>query len=73
MDVVSWQLFYFRGDAWSNPLSSGADNAGTASGVIAAREALPDGIRLILELPAASSFAGKLTVDWVQPALGVTR
>jgi general secretion pathway protein J len=71
--AVSWQVFYFRGDAWSNPLSSGAGAAVSGSGVLATRESMPDGVRLIIELPAASSFAGKLTRDWVQPALGATR
>jgi general secretion pathway protein J len=60
--AVSWQLFYFRGDAWSNPLSAEAAN-----------EAMPDGVRLVLELPSDQSFGGKLTRDWMQPALGATK
>jgi len=57
-----WQLFYFRGDAWSNPLSS----SGTVS---AGQDAtLPDGVRLILSLPEGLSPSGTITLDWVRPA-----
>lgn len=60
----NWQIFYYRGDAWSNPLSSaGAPTA----------ETLPDGVRLILNVSPGTAFAGNITRDWVQPALGATR
>jgi general secretion pathway protein J len=62
----SWQLFYYRGDAWTNPQSSGADAQAT-------KDTLPDGVRLVLDLPADSGFGGKVTRDWVSPALGATR
>lgn len=76
-----WQIFYFRGDAWTNPQSSGAmqGTAGGAaggsggSGTTAQREALPDGVRLILDRSAETDFGGKVTRDWVSPALGATR
>jgi general secretion pathway protein J len=56
-----WQLFYYRGDAWSNPLSS--------SGAVGANQdvALPDGVRLILSLPEGSTPSGSITLDWVRP------
>lgn len=62
-----WQLFYFRGDAWSNPLSS----SGTVS---AGQDAtLPDGVRLILTLPEGDPPGGTITLDWVRPAFSALR
>ena len=68
--LSDWQVFYFRNNAWSNPLSS--DGAASAQGVQspAAQVAVPDGIRIILTLPPGQGFAGKLTLDWVRPTLG---
>ena len=72
--LEDWQIFYYRGGAWSNPLSSAgtavssAANTGIAAG--AASTAIPDGVRLILTLPAGQAVAGKLTMDWVAPTLG---
>jgi general secretion pathway protein J len=62
-----WQLFYFRGDAWSNPLSS--------SGTVSAGQdaAIPDGVRLILTLPEAATPSGTLTLDWVRPNFSTVR
>ncbi|OYY90574.1 MAG: general secretion pathway protein J, partial [Polaromonas sp. 28-63-22] len=34
---------------------------------------LPDGIRLVLELPPGQAISGKLTLDWVRPTLGGDR
>lgn len=58
--LSAWQLFYYRGGAWSNPLSSaGAQDAA----------ALPDGIRLVLTLDAPHPLAGTLVRDWARPTL----
>jgi general secretion pathway protein J len=68
--ISTWQLFYFRGDAWSNPLSSAgasADN-GTSPAPV-----LPDGVRLILTLPANASPSGAITLDWVRPNFSTQR
>jgi len=53
LDQVSdWQLYFYRGNAWSNAQSSGdlvpAGPAGAASGV--ARSAVPGGVRLVLNI-----------------------
>ncbi len=66
--VDSWQVFYYRGDAWSNPQS-----AIGATGANASR--IPDGVQLILNLPAASaqSLGGKLTRYWIAPTQGATK
>ena len=73
-----WKVFYFRADAWTNPLcsdtaappppptpaASGAAPAATAEAV------LPDGVRLVLTLPPNDAFAGTLTRDWARVTLG---
>ena len=79
--LEDWQIFYFRGNAWTNPLSSDR-TAGSPLSVntlaptpkpnpTAVTQALvPEGIRLVLMLPASQAVSGKLTVDWVKPTLG---
>jgi general secretion pathway protein J len=64
--LEDWQIFYFRGDAWSNPLSS--DGSQTAP--VAATSALPDGVRLVLVLSPGQAIAGPITLDWVRPTVG---
>jgi general secretion pathway protein J len=67
MSVDQWQIFYHRGDAWSNSLSSvGAAN----DGKVAAVPAIPDGVRLVLTLAPGQAISGTLTRDWVRPGLG---
>ena len=65
--LTEWQIFYFRNNAWSNPLSSAGATSG--QGAPAAQVTVPDGIRVILDLPPGKSLAGKLTLDWVRPIL----
>lgn len=75
--LEDWQIFYFRRNAWTNPLSSAAGvpvAGGTPNPVqLAPQVALPDGIRLVLTLPGSQAIGGKLTVDWVRPTLGGDR
>ena len=73
MPLAEWQIFYFRNNAWSNPLSSDGATPGQSAGVPSVQVAVPDGIRLVLNLPAGKSFTGKLTLDWVRPTLGSDR
>jgi general secretion pathway protein J len=61
-----WQIFYFRSDAWTNPLSSDAAG-GTA--VTTGNSNIPDGVRLVLQLPAGQALAGRITRDWVRPTV----
>ncbi|MDD5334636.1 MAG: prepilin-type N-terminal cleavage/methylation domain-containing protein [Rhodoferax sp.] len=62
-----WQIFYYRGDAWSNPLSSeGAAGAGQAPSTAV----IPDGVRLVLTLSAGQAISGVVTRDWVRPTVG---
>jgi len=64
--LADWQIFFYRGDAWTNPLSS----AGAARDDKAGRPELPDGVRLVLGLSAGQTISGSLTRDWVRPGLG---
>ena len=67
LPLADWQVFYFRGDAWSNPMSS----SGTPPGDLDAVGALiPDGVRLQLDLPPGPGMAGRITRDWVSPLKG---
>ena len=79
--LQDWQIFYFRGNAWTNPLSSDAVStelqqaAQTPATPSATRAApvLPEGVRLILVLPPGQALAGQITRDWARAALGGRR
>jgi general secretion pathway protein J len=61
--VSQWQLYCFRGNAWSNCQSSG-DLAPPAPGASAPlRQALPSGMRLVLSFAEGSGENGSLTRD----------
>ena len=69
--LEQWQVFYYRGNAWTNPLSS--DSATQAQGTekpAPVDVALPDGVRLVLTLPPGEAINGMLTRDWVRPIAG---
>ena len=63
----AWQLSYFRGNAWTNPLSS--------SGAVGSLsiDAFPDAIRLQIDLPAPTGVQGRITLDWVRPSFSNTK
>jgi general secretion pathway protein J len=62
-----WQIFYYRGDAWSNPLSS----AGAAvDGKAATEPPTPDAVRLVLTLSPGQALTGSITRDWLRPTVG---
>ena len=71
--VTEWQIFYYRSDAWSNPLSSaGSVSEGPPAEGAAAGDArgIPDGVRLVLTLAPGQAINGTLTRDWVRPSVG---
>ncbi len=68
LPLNSWQLTYFRGNAWTNPLSSSSP-----SNTSAPSTSLPDAIRLQIELPARTGLRGQLTLDWVRPNFSNTK
>jgi general secretion pathway protein J len=69
-----WKVFYFRSDAWTNPLSSdGAPPPPPATGGTKPAGpdlTLPDGVRLVMILPANDAIGGTLTRDWVRLTFG---
>jgi len=76
----AWQLTYFRGNAWTNPLSSSgsndaSSNSNSNSGIAntAGQGALPDAIRLQIDLPASTGVRGRITLDWVRPNFSNTK
>ena len=82
--LEAWQLTYFRGNAWTNPLSSAgntdtSNNAGgSAAGLTqqtntTSQGALPDAIRLQIDLPATTGVRGRITLDWVRPNFSNTK
>lgn len=78
--VDDLQIFYYRNDAWSNPLSNASSNAvpppvpppapPLVPGVPTAVAPPPDGVRLVIKLSAGQALAGTLVRDWVQPTIG---
>ena len=53
-----WQIYYFRGDAWSNPQSSAGNTL------------IPDAVRLVLTLAPGQAISGSVTRDWLRPTVG---
>lgn len=71
--LIQWQIYYFRDDAWSHPFSSDNKTASTAASsqaTQALRKSIPDGVRLVLTLPAGQALSGNLTRDWLRPTVG---
>lgn len=85
LPIVDWQLYYAREGRWSNPLSSGEGGAPNRPNlpppnsdapqftIPSALFALPDGIRLQVELAPQLMLSGKITRDWLRPSYGRTR
>lgn len=72
LPLQNWQIFYFRGGAWSNALSSSGTPSApqTPGGLSSAAASIPDGVRLQLTLPQGAALAGQITLDWVNPLTG---
>jgi len=62
--VTEWQVYFYRGNAWSNAQSSAdaAPPATSASAPVATRVKLPTGVRVVLGFEGGG-LAGKLTRD----------
>lgn len=69
--LEQWQIYYYRGGAWSNPLSSSGTPVTNPSQPTPSVpiNSLPDGVRLVLGIAAPHPLAGTLTRDWAQPTL----
>lgn len=81
--LQQWEVFFYRGNAWTNPLSSDAVQPAaatapgapppnlTAAGTRTAQ--LPDGVRIVLTLPPGQAISGNVVRDWVRPTVGGSR
>ena len=58
--ISQWQVYCYRGNAWSNCQSSGEVAAGGAG---TTKTVLPSGLRLVLTFAAGHGFDGTLTRD----------
>jgi len=70
--LADWQIFFFRENAWTNPQSANTTTATPAAGgaaTAATTTTLPDGIRLVLQLPEGRAISGRLQRDWMRPTL----
>ncbi|GAB4115794.1 MAG: hypothetical protein Fur0014_17950 [Rubrivivax sp.] len=79
--LAGWELFYFRNNAWSNPLSSaeglsaataGSPGSGGPTTAASSGARIPDGVRLVLQLGGGQTLGGRLQIDWVRPTLAAT-
>jgi general secretion pathway protein J len=71
--LESWQVYFFRGNAWSNCQSTGdvtplspvtpVAASAPASGAAPQRDLLPTGVRVVLAFAPGSGLAGNLTRD----------
>jgi general secretion pathway protein J len=64
--LADWQIFFFRGDAWSNPQSTSDGQAAAGGG---GGSSVPDGVRLLLDVPPGRALSGRLQKDWMRPTL----
>lgn len=64
MPLQGWQLAYFRDNGWGPAVSAESLGADTA---------MPDGVRLVLDLPPGQALAGLLTRDWIRPTANVPK
>lgn len=66
--VAQWQVYFWRGNAWTNAQSSGDLAAAPAPvvpgpGAQVRQETLPEGVRLVLDFADGSGYSGALTRD----------
>ena len=78
--LAGWQLFVHLGGSWTNPLSNASTTLGNTPGTAPGNNgasvpaasslagAVPDGVRLLLDLPASAALTGRLSIDWVRPS-----
>jgi general secretion pathway protein J len=69
--IDEWQVFYYRNDAWTNPLSTAAGLAGAPTPPTGPTSPVqPDGVRLVVKLSPGQALEGALTYDWIRPIIG---
>ncbi len=65
MPLDDWRLLYFRDGNWRDATPGDPQDTETSR----PPTPLPDGVRLVLTLPAGGPMGGALTLDWVNPLL----
>lgn len=68
LPLAGWKLFVHRGGSWSNPLSSDAVTSSRPNDAVDTIR-LPDGVRLILDVPPMQGLSEQLVLDWVRPTM----
>ena len=65
--VSQWQVYCYRGNSWSNCQSTGdvAQAPPPGASAVVPRQALPSGVRLVLDLSGNTGLNGTLTRDVV--------
>jgi general secretion pathway protein J len=71
--VEAFQIYIYRGNSWTNPLSTGERQSSVATPAGSDQDKVPDGVRLSLGMSAASGVPGTITLDWVRPTLSMNR
>ncbi len=72
--LSGWHLFVHLGGNWANPLSndkvtpSNPSDASTPN-TNGLQGTVPDGVRLVLQLPPGPVGSGTLSMDWIRPTL----
>lgn len=61
--ISQWQIYFFQGNAWSNAQSTGNVAAPSAGASAPAKQALPSGVRLVLNFAEGSGVSGSLIRD----------
>lgn len=64
--LSQWQVYFYRGNSWSNCQSSGdvaAARAAPGASAPAVRQELPSGVRIVLGFAPGSGLNGELTRD----------
>lgn len=66
-----WQVTYFLGNAWFNPLSSlfthEFESSETQTRTKLDKNQPIEAIKLVLDFPTSSGLEGRVTLDWVSP------
>jgi general secretion pathway protein J len=75
--LQGWQLFYFRGGQWvpaQRLLQAARAARGAAAEAVASTVGdTPEGLRLVLDMPAGGALRGRLVSDWFNPLPGAAR
>jgi general secretion pathway protein J len=69
MPLDAWRLLYFRDGAWREATPGDPQDTETNR----PPTPLPDGVRLVLALPAGGPLGGALTLDWINPLVSPRR